>query len=314
MKQWLLLFALLLLAACRPQPQGLSAPESLPAVQVALSNPKPKVGEHVDLHLRVSAAQRLLLPPVTEWLDPEIEVLNQRAETSDTEDRWTVDHHLTLSLFQVTNLSLFAQTQIATLSDPPQKIDLPFTGIEVQSVLTDENPVPKFGNDTLPDFRGPEALRRRKRNLIISAVAAWLTLLTAVIIWWRLSRRPKPLPPPVPPHQIALRDMDILRQSAAWQQPDVDACAVGLSRILRAYIENRFDIQAPDQTTEEFLELAEARAPWPESNQAGLKHFFAVTDQIKYAAARPGTQVLEDLLSAARDFVNSTHPAGAQPS
>lgn len=306
MRKLCLLLPLLFLSACRPQPDGLPTPENLPAVQVELSNSQPKVGEHVDLHLRVSAEDRVVLPPVTEWIDPAIEVLSQSTESRSDDDIWTQDHHLTLSLFQVTNLSLFAKTKIATLSEPPEEIDLPFTSIEVQSVLTDEDPSPKFGNDTLPDFRGSEALRRRKRNMIISAIAVWLALLTAVIIWWRLSRRPKPLPPPVPPAQIALRDMDILSQSDAWKLPDVDACAVQLSLILRTYIEKRFDIQAPDQTTEEFLEMAEARAPWPENNQAGLKKFFAVTDQIKYAAARPGSEVLEDLLRAAREFVNST--------
>jgi hypothetical protein len=306
MRKGCLLLPLLLLGACRPQPEGLPTPEKLPAVQVDLSTSQPKVGEHVDLHLRVSAKERLVLPPVSEWIDPAIEVLSQSSDSVSNDDIWTEDHHLTLSLFQVTNLSLFAKTKIATLAEPPEEIDLPFTSIEVQSVLTDEDTSPKFGNDTLPDFRGSEALRRRKRNMIISAIAVWLTLLTAAIIWWRLSRRPKPLPPPVPPAQIALRDMEILSQSEAWKLPDVDACAVQLSLILRTYIENRFDIQAPDQTTEEFLELAEIRAPWPESNQAGLKQFFAVTDQIKYAAARPGADVLEDLLAAARAFVNST--------
>lgn len=313
MKLPIFILPLLLLAACNRQPDGMPPPETLPAVQIALSNEKPLVGEHLDLHLRVTADQRLILPPVTEWLDPAIEVLTSTSEESESDQSWTRDQHLTLSLFQVTNVTLFAKTSVATLSEEPVEIALPFQSIEVQTVLTEENPVPKFGNDTLPDFRGPEALRRRKRNLIISAIVIWLLLAIGALIWWRLSRRPKPLPPPVPPGQIALRDMEILSQSEAWALPDVDACAVKLSFILRRYIEDRFDIQAPDQTTEEFLALAEARAPWSQTHQQGLQRFFTVTDQIKYAAARPGRDVLDDLLAAARDFVSRTQPSEAAP-
>jgi hypothetical protein len=168
-----------------------------------------------------------------------------------------------------------------------------------------------FGREDLPDFRGPEAIRRYRRNLWISLGALLALLLLGAVIAWRIARRPKPVPPPLPPHHVAARAMEALRESDIWQKPDVDACAVELSFILRRYIEARFEIQAPEQTTEEFLETVEQSAPWSESEQAGLSQFFTVTDQIKYAAARPEREVLEDLLSAVRSFVDAT--AGSRP-
>jgi len=307
-----LLLLAALLAACTPKETEIAfpEPENLPAIQIDLSNDAPKVGEPMDLTLRITSDKRLVLPPVTEWLDPALDVLESDSEILEDENLWVREDHLQLALFQVTNLTLFAESDVKTLAEEPQELTLPFQSIQVESVLTEEDSVPKFGDDTLPDFRGPEALRRQRRNTIISAVAAVLVMILIVTVLWILAKRPKPVPPPVPPYRIALDKMQALTQSEIWKNAQMDACAVALSQILRHYIEGRFDIHAPEQTTEEFLELAEARAPWPEEDQAGLAEFFSVTDQIKFAASRPGSDVLDELLAAARGFVESTSPQG----
>ncbi|MEX2605966.1 MAG: hypothetical protein WD708_01365 [Kiritimatiellia bacterium] len=307
MKLFYILSLVVVLTSCRQQePELFEAPESLPAVQVRVSNPEPRLGEVVDVHLRVSAKKRLPLPPVDDWLDPAVELLNSESKVLESETGWRRDHHLRVTLFQITNVTLFAGSKVKTLDEPPIELELPFHSISVQSVLEDENASPMFGREDMPDFRGPEAIRRYRRNLLISLGVLLTLLILGAVIAWRIARRPKPVPPPVPPHLVAVRAMEALRESDIWNKPDVDACAVELSFILRRYIEDRFDIQAPGQTTEEFLEAVERSAPWSESEQAGLSRFFAVTDQIKYAAARPERDVLEDLLSAVRSFVDAT--------
>lgn len=308
MKRWLFLTLMLFLAACRQQEETptFESPESLPAIQVQVSNEEPLVGEVVDVQLRVSAKERLALPPVDDWLDPSIELLNSESTVLESVNGWRRDHHLQVTLFQVTNVTLFAEAKVSSLDEEPVEIELPFQSLSVQSVLEDENASPMFGREDLPDFRGPEAIRRYRRNLWISLGVLLTLLIVGAVIAWRIARRPKPVPPPIPPHLVATRAMETLRESDIWHKPDVDACAVELSFILRRYIEDRFDIQAPEQTTEEFLETVEQSAPWSETEQAGLSRFFSVADQIKYAAARPEREVLEDLLSAVRSFVDAT--------
>jgi hypothetical protein len=313
MRRFCFLSLLILLAACRqPEPSDFDPPESLPAVQVKVSNTEPRLGEIVDVQLRVSATERLALPPVADWLHPSIELLDSESRVLETEAGWRRDHHLKLTLFQITNITLFAESKVKSLNEEPIELELPFYSLSVQSVLEEEDAIPMFGREDLPDFRGSEAIRRYRRNLWISLGALLALLLLGAVIAWRIAHKPKPIPPPVPPHLIALREMEALLKRDIWNKPDVDACAVALSFILREYIENRFDIQAPDQTTEEFLEAVEKSPPWSESEQAGLSRFFTVTDQIKYAAARPERDVLEDLLSAARSFVETTAEARPQ--
>ncbi|MDF3127707.1 hypothetical protein P0Y35_00715 [Kiritimatiellaeota bacterium B1221] len=307
MKTVLLMLPIILLSACTPKDEtGFSDPEILPAIQLAISNASPKVGEQMDLTLRISAEERLLLPPLSEKFDPRLEVLETRSEIIRDDARWVQEQYYKLAIFQVTNLVVFADSTVQTLEDQPQEIDLPFQNIQVVSVLPENYAAPMLGEDTLPDFRGPEALKRQKRNLIISAVVGVLALIICGGIAWMMARRPKVLPPPVPPHLIVKKEIERLLQSEIWQRPDVDASAVALSFILRRYIEARFEIRAPEQTTEEFLELVENQPPWPAQEQTGLQQFFAVTDQIKFAGSRPGSEVLQDLLNAVRQFVEST--------
>jgi|GEM_PF-1313921 len=309
MKFIFLLFIALGFTACGPRGSvsNFPVPEILPAIQIEVSSEELTLGEPIEVTVRITAEERLALPPVEEWLDPAIDVLDSESETIPSEDLWIQEHQLTLTLFQITNITLFAESKVATLDKEPVDLSLPFQKLSAVSVLEGEDAVPMFGNDDLPDFRGPEALRRQRRNIWISIIAGILVLVAIVMLWWYISRKPKIPPPPVPAHLEALRRIHELTASDMWKKPDVDACALELSFILRLYIEERFEIHAPGQTTEEFLSYAEAQSPWSSGEQEGLNRFFDVTDSINYAAARPDRTVLEELLQATQRFVERTH-------
>jgi outer membrane lipopolysaccharide assembly protein LptE/RlpB len=309
MKRWLPLLPILLLAACgKEEKNAFPEPDSLPALQVQVDNPTPKIGEPTRVDLRLSGEKRMLLPPLSDLLDPAVELLDEESTVTETEDRWQRDIRLNVALYAVTNVTLFAQSETTTLSTPEHTFELPFIHLDVTPVLGEDadQAVPKLGNTDLPDFRGPEALARRRRNLFISLAVLALLLAFLAAWFWHLRNRPKPPPPPPVWHRIALREMDELQATDIWQQPDVDASAVALSDILRRYIEGRFEIHAPERTTEEFLLEVQDRAPWPEEEQTGLREFFEATDRIKFAGDRPGRERLDALMEAARRFVTAT--------
>jgi hypothetical protein len=309
MQRVLLLTALtLLLTACTRQPEPLfPEPDSLPAIQARVSNDIPRIGEVIDVNLRVTAEERVVLPAWSELLHNDIHILDQHSPSStQTEDGlWQQSAHLRIALYRVTDITLFAEDRVDTLGDPPQTLNLPFISITVEA-LTDEDATPVLGNMDLMDFRGPEALRRARRNRWLSLLG--LLAVIALILWIRHRVNQRPAPPPPPPQwdKIALRQMEELRGRDIWVQADADASAVALSQILREYIEGRFDIHAPDLTTEEFLLEASDRQPWSDTEQTELEGFFRAVDRIKFAAERPGAEALNALMQAAERFVRVT--------
>src|SRR5690606_19993703 len=85
----------------------------------------------------------------------------------------------------------------------------------------------------------------------------WLlaAALAAAIAWylWRKFRLKKPAPKPaivIPPHRKA---KDRLRGAAALMSRPYEFCSL-LSDVLRSYVEERFNLHAPDRTTEEFMD------------------------------------------------------------
>ena len=81
---------------------------------------------------------------------------------------------------------------------------------------------------------------------------------------------------------------------------------VRVSGILRYYIEWRFGLRAPEQTTEEFLDaMLVAGGPIAEHRDL-LSAFLAHCDLVKFARHQPAPDDMHNALQRARDFVEQT--------
>ena len=91
--------------------------------------------------------------------------------------------------------------------------------------------------------------------------------------------------------------------------PDTDAADswfVELSAIVRRYLEQRYDIRAPELTTEEFLLVAIARPELGGEHRMLLTQFLERCDRVKFANYRPDAEESLATLKAARGFVEDT--------
>jgi len=102
-----------------------------------------------------------------------------------------------------------------------------------------------------------------------------------------------------------------LEAKGAPTATDADDWFVALSAIVRAYIERRYDIRAPELTTEEFLAAAASGGGLSASHRSLLTTFLERCDRVKFAGYRPDSEESIATLAAARGFVEDTRVVDA---
>jgi hypothetical protein len=107
----------------------------------------------------------------------------------------------------------------------------------------------------------------------------------------------------------ALRELDDLAARQLPQKGLVLDFYVLLSDAVRRYVEGRFGIRAPEQTTKEFLQAARHHPAIREDHQRMLAAFLRAADMVKFAAQRPTPSECDRGLDAARGFVRESTPA-----
>ena len=141
----------------------------------------------------------------------------------------------------------------------------------------------------------------------------WITLAVlalAALAWWR-SKRPKP--PPInpalliPPHR---RAKERLRGATELISDPYAFCSL-VSDVIRLYLEERFDLHAPDRTTEEFLAELREGTQLKEDHKALLENFLTKCDLVKFARIEPSEPELRDLLEAATRLIDETYETPA---
>lgn len=112
----------------------------------------------------------------------------------------------------------------------------------------------------------------------------------------------------LPPDAWALREMDRLESERLPGRGQVDHFFARLSDIVRHYVEQRWGISAPEQTTKEFLRSAATHPELAGGHERTLGGFLRAADMVKFAAVRPGTDACGQALDSMRGFVRATAP------
>jgi hypothetical protein len=139
----------------------------------------------------------------------------------------------------------------------------------------------------------------------------WLLLVVAVAVagWflWKKLRQRKEAPKSavsIPPHR---RAKDRLRNANELLSDPYAYCSL-VSDVVRDYLEERFDLNAPDRTTEEFLDEMRASQALHPDHKALLEGFLSRCDLVKFARFEPTQDELKSLLESALRLVEETAP------
>lgn len=132
--------------------------------------------------------------------------------------------------------------------------------------------------------------------------------LLALLIVWSRRRKPRfdPLTVQVPAHVSALRELQRWRSASRTTPAEIEAFYVGVSQVLRVYLEDRFGLHAPERTTEEFLRDLDTGSVLARSHRAELNRFLSQCDLVKFAKLVPTADDHLATFDLAEAFVEST--------
>ena len=143
----------------------------------------------------------------------------------------------------------------------------------------------------------------------------WVSLMVAVTAFvvglistkvWKHRDVIIPSAPPIPPHVLAFQALQSLIGKGLLEKDECNAFYTELSMILRAYLEGRFKLNAPDETTEEIVEEM-SRSPELDGSQRNiLQEFMRQADMVKFAKGHSDRSTMESAFETTKQFVDET--------
>jgi hypothetical protein len=190
--------------------------------------------------------------------------------------------------------------------DGAETLSVPALALSVRDLTEDELALAQeFGELPLPAALADEST---VPAWAWAALGAFVLALAAGLYWLWSRKRHAPAPPPVPAWEAALRRLKELESRKLPAKGRYETFYVDLSSILRYYIEDRFHIRAPEQTTPEFLESAQSSGALSADQQEVLSKLLRHCDRVKFARYEPAMDEMDDSLEVVRRFVEETIP------
>lgn len=175
--------------------------------------------------------------------------------------------------------------------------------VEVKSVMGDEEK-----NASLRDIKEPLSVNAGVSRGFVLAVII-VSLIAGGIVLWRFYFKKGDVKKRIPlllPERIAFGELERIENLGLIEKEMVKEYYYLVSLTLRTYLENRFFLKAPEQTTEEFLESVIHSDSLEEKYISLLKEYLNHCDLVKYAKFDPGKSQSKKLIETTRQFIEET--------
>jgi len=283
-----------------------------------VSNDSIKLGQQVKFSINVNykanSGQHIIInwPQFTDTIIKQIEIVGQSKIDTIIADS-TNPYQLTLQkVFLITSFDSGSWTipalKFSSNNDSKgiytQALTLNVSNIAIDTALSikDIKPILEV-NYTWLDWI---------KDNVYTIVIAIAAIIVIIVIFYYVRKKIKNKPiaiiqeaPKLPPHIIAIEKLDKLKNERLWQEGKLKLYHSSLTDILREYIENRFKIQAMEQTTDEIL-YGFRNVAIDEESKNKLKQILFLSDLVKFAKEHPLPNENEMSISNAYDFINGT--------
>ncbi len=139
---------------------------------------------------------------------------------------------------------------------------------------------------------------------------ALVVLIALLLLIWILDKKKKQAakPPRLSPNEEASKALSQLASLELLAGGNHKEYCFKLSEIIRRFLSRRFEVDALESTTEEFLELL-PKLPITSAHKDMLKEFCEITDPVKFAHQSLEQNTGDKLLDNIRDVVEQNKPS-----
>lgn len=269
-----------------------------------------RIGEWVKLTLTLKCPKQELdkyeWPSIGDTLTSKVEVISKSAlEKKDMNGLMVAVQTLTISAYDSGYFAI-PPVWLKNTLDSSKSLATDALLLEVHTVPTDT--LLSKTKDIKPEYDYPFKWSWYKEYFYWGG-ATLLLLAGLILLWyyWVKKRKKKEVKPVIlePPHVIALRELEKLKQEAIWKENRTKEFHSAISEILRAYIERRYHFPALESTTDEIMSVIKTKVITQEQKE-NLEQILRLSDLVKFAKWSPLPNENEWSVDSAIQFVKQT--------
>lgn len=148
--------------------------------------------------------------------------------------------------------------------------------------------------------------QKQSRRQIVIGIGGALLLALAVCLYFRRRKKRIESMPPIPPEVKAFAALQKLIDEDFIGKNQFKLFYLHISAILRVYIEEQFQVRAPELTTEEFLEILVGGQSLLKKHQRLLRDFLTHCDMVKFAEHQPDKEEIQQTFDSCKAFISQT--------
>ena len=236
--------------------------------------------------------------------EKDIVLLNRDWETVPREDGLTQsESRYSITSFRLGHHIVSTNTISCIVEDRLFTTNFPAITLQVESSLGAD------ASSEIADLKPTQKLPGRIPpwlwiSLLVALVAFLIGLISSKL--WKHRAVILPSVPVIPPHVLAFQALNALKGKGLLEKDECNPFYTELSLILRTYLDGRFNLNAPEETTEEIIEQL-STSPDLDGNQRNiLQEFMRQADMVKFAKGHPDRSTMESAFETTTQFVEQT--------
>lgn len=296
---------MLLLAVCLLA--GFTAGAQQTLIDVKVDTADILVGEQTTLHVTVTTDpnRRIIIPLPSDTLMTGVEVISvSDADSTVADGRLVIRRDILVTSF---DSSLYLLPPFIAI-DGADTIASNQVALKVSTVPVDVDNPEQFYD--IKDVWKPPFVLADYYPWIFGILTALFIICVIGYLVQRYRRHRsevpvKPAEPELPPYEVAIRELDSIKDQKLWQQGLNKEYYTQVTDTLRRYISRRYGVNAMEKTSEEILAIIE-RETDERSVYDTLRQVLRLSDYVKFAKLHPLPDENDESMRNAYLFVNQT--------